>query len=374
MEKIDITVIGAGVVGLAVAAELSGKYENLFVIEKYRSFGMETSSRNSEVIHSGVYYPPGSSKARFCVEGNAALYDICEKNKIPHKKTGKLIVSVSNNQTAVLERLLINGKENGVSGLKMLTGREARDLQPHIESAAALFVPSTGIIDSHRLMKYYAAEINANGADIIYNVELIGVSRQRQGYELKIRYPSGDEDVFFSGKVINSAGLESDEVAAMAGIDIEKNNYELHYCKGEYFRIASPYKCGLVNSPVYPVPDSNGCLGIHITPDMGGSIRLGPDSQYISREMNYETDYNKRIKFFESVKNFFPAVEPDDLISDTAGIRPRLRGKNGEERDFVVKEENEEGFPGFINLIGIESPGLTCAPAIAGYVKEIFFN
>lgn len=371
MDKVEITVIGAGIVGLALAAELSEKTNNLYVLEKNKYPGMESSSRNSEVIHSGIHYPEESLKKRLCIRGKELIYEICDRFRIPYKNTGKLIVATKQNEIAELEALLRNGERNGLKNLKILTEKETRKYEPHIKCKASLFVPSTGILDSHQLMRHYISVIKKNSADIIYNSEVVGISRINNSYEIRVRESQGEEFRFFSDIVINSAGLESDTVARMAGLDLKMNDYELHYCKGDYFRISNSKKASMAGRPVYPLPGNSGGLGIHLTPDLGGSLRLGPDSEYIERKMEYIINENKVNSFYESVKIFFPALELTDLSSDTSGIRPKLHGKEKTFRDFVIKEESDNGLPGFINLIGIESPGLTSAPAIAEYVNKM---
>lgn len=372
MEKIDVVVIGAGVVGLAVAAALSRRAKSLYVLERHASFGQETSSRNSEVIHAGIYYTPNSLKAKTCVEGNQLLYKTCAKNKIPYQRCGKLIVANSKDEEIILNRLLKNGHSNGVSGLEILSSEKIKKLEPHINAIAALYSESTGIIDSHSLMEYCVEKIRENGADVVYNSEVIAIEKSNSGYKLTIQEKSGDKFSIEASVVINSAGLESDTIAAKAGIDIKKEKYDLKYCKGQYFRVVSQ-KAKLISHLVYPVPKSQSAgLGIHVTPDLAGGLRLGPDDKYIAREnIDYNVDINDKEKFWISAKSFLPFLERGDLMPDTAGIRPKLQGEAEPERDFVIKEEANLGFPGFVNLIGIESPGLTAALSIAKHAEDL---
>lgn len=372
MERADIVIIGAGAVGLSIAAHVSASKRSVYVLERHDSFGQETSSRNSEVIHAGIYYTPGSLKAKMCVEGNGMLYEICAKNNIPHRQTGKLIVATNDNEKDALDGLLKQGSKSGARGLKILSKSEIGRMEPNIKAEMALYSPATGIIDSHSLMKYFVRRTKDNGGDIAYSSNVIGLRRKAGGYEITVNDSSGDSFKFHARIVINSAGLESDNIAEMAGINIGEHDYGLKYCKGQYFRVNAAQKCGLISHLVYPVPENNGGLGVHATLDLGGGLRLGPDSRYVGKDrIDYNVDAAERERFFNSAAEFLPFLEEQDLTPDTAGIRPKLQGKGEGFRDFVIQEEGRIGLPGFINLIGIESPGLTAAPAIAGYVEDI---
>jgi len=373
MEQVDIVVIGAGVIGLSIAAKLSDKKRSVYVIERHHSFGQETSSRNSEVIHAGIYYPKGSLKARTCVEGNKLLYEICSKNNIPHKRTGKLIVAVSDRETEYLNDLFKKGRDNGVEDLEIIENSEIKKLEPNIKAKAALKSPSTGIIDSHSLMEYFIDIMKENSAEVVYNSNVEDIRKTSAGYQVLIKDADTEEFSFNTRILINSAGLESDTIAQKIGIDIKKQAYDLKYCKGQYFRMGNSNKAKLVNRLIYPVPKTKSAgLGVHATVDLAGGLRLGPDDEYIKRnEINYDVDIKDKNSFLNSTKTFLPFLESDDLIPDTAGIRPKLQGEKEDFRDFVIKEESNLGFPGFVNLIGIESPGLTAAPSIAKYVEGL---
>lgn len=373
MEQVDIVVIGAGVIGLSVASELASGRRSLYVIERHSSFGQETSSRNSEVIHAGIYYPKESLKTRTCVEGNRLLYEVCSKNKIPHRKTEKLVVATLDSEIAGLKDLFKKGTENGVSGLRLIDKKEINNIEPKVKAVAALVSPSTGIIDSHRLMQFLVNKMKDNNAEVIYNSDVKTIEKAGNDYKITIKEASGQEFSFGARIVINSAGLESDTIAGKVGIDIESKGYRLKYCKGQYFRVANSAKAKMINRLIYPVPKpKSGGLGIHATPDLSGGLRLGPDDKYISRnQINYDVDINQRENFLNSAKTFLPFLEKDDLIPDIAGIRSKLQGQGEDFRDFVIKEENDLGLPGFVNLIGIESPGLTACLSIAKYVKSI---
>lgn len=371
MYQTDILIIGAGVVGLAVARELSLAKKNVIVAEKSGSFGQETSSRNSEVIHGGMYYPSGTLKAKLCVTGRQILYELCEKNGIPHRKTGKLIVAADKSEIPALEGIYSQGRENGVEGLRMLSKEEIKAVEPNISGEEALYSAETGIIDSHSLMEYFLEVAEANGVIVVYGSEVTGIGRTNSGYKVEVRN-SGENAKIRASVVVNCAGLDSDTIACMAGIDIVKHQYSLSYCKGEYFRV-SPAKGKLIKHLVYPVPrPKSGGLGVHATLDLGGGMKLGPDDTYLeSRDKDYSVNGKKRNEFYISAAKFLLFLEESDLTPDTAGIRPKLQVKGGPFRDFIIRDEADKGLPGFINLIGIESPGLTASAAIAEYVRGL---
>ena len=372
MEKVEITIIGAGIIGLNIAAELSKPRNSILVLEKNITFGMETSARNSEVIHAGIYYPQDSLKAKTCVEGNRLLYELCERNNIPYKKIGKLIVAVDDSEIGDLECLLINAQANGVTDVRLITNDEIRQLEPNIKAKAALYSPSTGIVNSHGMMEYFLFQAKTNGVIISFKTEVKDIVRKSECYKVTVIDSGGKNYSFLTNILINSAGLQSDVIAQKVGINIEKQKYTLKYSKGQYFRVDNK-KSRLINRLLYPVPslDSSG-LGIHATLDLGGSLRLGPDDKYIPRDkIDYDVNLSDRNKFFKSTKRFLPFLDLEDLFADTAGIRPKLQGEKESFRDFIIKEETELGFPGFINLIGIESPGLTSSIAIAKHVAKL---
>lgn len=368
MEEAKITVIGAGVVGLSIAAELAREHNDLFIVERNSLFGQETSSRNSEVIHAGIYYPKDSLKAKTCVEGKELLYRFCAENKVAYKRTGKLIVAVAKGEDKELENLYRNGLANGVGDLKLLSGRELKKIEPAVEATAAISSPSTGILDSHGLMKKLSDYSESRKVNIVYDTEVVGIDKASGGFEVTVRDKREGEFRFFTRILINSSGLSSDKIAALAGLD--KEEYALKYCKGDYFRLQST-KAGLIKRLVYPLPRKEGAgLGIHATVDLAGGLRLGPDDEYVER-IGYEIDPAKAKPFYESVKKFLPFISLADLVPDTSGIRPKLQGKSQAFRDFVINNEADNGLAGLINLIGIESPGLTASLAIARRVKEL---
>lgn len=368
----QVTVIGAGVVGLAIAQELSDSLPGIFLVEKYPKFGQETSSRNSEVIHAGIYYDRGSLKAKLCVEGNRMMYDFCKKYDVPHKNCGKLIVATNQEESKVIDGIKKTAEGNGV-GLDICERDRIKELEPDIFALKALFSPTTGIVDSHALMKQFETNVINNGGQVAYNSEVTGIKRIDNGYEITVSEANGGNYSFSSAIVINSAGLSSDVVSRMAGINDE--NLRIWFCKGEYFRLNSP-KNRLIRRLVYPVPHHNmEGIGIHVTVDMGGGVKLGPDVTYLDSNIyDYKVDPGKKDAFFTSARKFLPFLEPGDISPEMAGIRPKIQKKGEPQRDFYIKEESERGFPGFINLIGIESPGLTSSLAIAKYVKSLVRN
>lgn len=368
MDKVDITIIGAGVVGLAIAARIADEKKNIIVLDKNHTFGQETSSRNSEVIHSGIYYPPGSLKSRLCVEGNKKLYEICRKHNITHKRIGKLIVAADESEVKELEAFYQRGVQNGNTALEMVSSKELKSVEPHIRAVAAIRSPDTGIIDSHSLMENFISQAKSKGVQFVYQAKVTGVEKCNEGLQVNIEDVSGDYS-FITGVLINSAGLHADKVAEMTGIDIDNAGYRIHFCKGEYYSVGRG-KNKLVQRLIYPVPsaDLTG-LGIHITLDLGGRMRLGPSAYYLD-SLDYSMDLCYKSEFYQSAKAYLPELEVDDIQPDMAGIRPKLQGPGDKFRDFIIQEESEKGLPGLINLIGIESPGLTCSPAIAEYVAN----
>jgi len=367
MEQVESAIIGAGVIGLAIGAELSRHSNSIVILEKNPSFGQETSSRNSEVIHGGMYYPKESLKAKACIEGRRLLYDFCAAYKVPHKKTGKLIVATNRGEVADLEAIFTRGRENGVEGLHMLSPVEIKPFEPHIDAVAAVYSPETGILDTHSYMKTLEGHCKERGVSIAYSAEVTGIEKAAAGYELCVRQADGERLTLSSRIVINCAGLSSDRVAGFAGI--ADDSYRLKYCKGDYFRL-NAVKAGSITRLIYPVPRKEDAgLGIHATPDMAGGVRLGPDDQYVDG-LDYSVDAGKQRAFFESARAFLPFITYEDLSPDMSGIRPKLQGRGEGFRDFIIREESTRGLPGLINLVGIESPGLTGSLAIARLVKK----
>ncbi|MFH1578302.1 MAG: NAD(P)/FAD-dependent oxidoreductase [Candidatus Omnitrophota bacterium] len=368
MDKVEITIIGAGVIGLAVAVELSKVYADIIVIEKNSSFGQEISSRNSEVIHAGIYYPKNSLKTKTCIEGKQMLYEYCRKNNISHKRIEKLIVAIDDSEVQDLEALLRNGLDNGVDDLRLLSRSDIKRLEPSINAESAIISPSTGILDSHGLMKTLVSEFQGRNGTVAYNTELLAVDKIKGGFKVTVDDKMEGAFSYSTRFFINSAGLNSGEIAKKAGI--ETSEYKLKYCKGDYFRVHNN-KARFINRLIYPVPkEGRAGLGIHATLDLANGLRLGPDDEYVDK-INYDVNESKGKVFYESVRKFLPFINLEDVGPDMAGIRPKLQGPGEDFRDFLIKGESENGFPGIINLIGIESPGLTSSLSIARMVRKM---
>lgn len=367
LAEINVAIIGAGVIGLATAREIAQEKKEVFVFEKNRTFGLETSSRNSEIIHAGIYYPEDSLKAKLCVEGKSLLYKLCDRYNIAYKKSGKIIVAASKNETTQLENLYEQGRKNGVDDLVLLSRTELKKLEPSIEARAGLLSPSSGILDSYTLLKFLYGQAREKGAEFVFDTEVIGIERVGAKYKVQIKDRDGISD-FVAHVIVNCAGLNSDKIAQLAGIDIAKAGYKLHYCKGEYFSLSSKYR-NLVSRLIYPVPEQAG-HGIHLRQGLDGRVLLGPSAHYVEA-IDYAVDETQKQAFYNSTKRFLPLVELEDLAPESAGIRPKLQGPGEAFRDFVIAHEEKASFPGLINLIGIESPGLTASPAIARYVDRM---
>ncbi|MDD5766236.1 MAG: NAD(P)/FAD-dependent oxidoreductase [Candidatus Marinimicrobia bacterium] len=368
MEHVDIAIIGAGVVGLAICENLSHLNKEVLLLERHESFGMETSSRNSEVIHAGIYYPENSLKARLCVEGNRLLYDLCEKNGVPFRKTGKIIVANTQEEIQNVRHLFEQGTRNHAPGLRFLSKTEINQMEPNISAEFGLFSPETGLVDVHQLMKFYESQSEANNAVIAYHSNVIAIEKTPNDYHISIQDSGGEVEKIAAKFVINTAGIGAEHIAALAGIDTGSVGYQTYPCKGEYFNVAAKHT-GKINRLIYPTPTAIS-LGIHTRLRLDGTFSLGPNAFYVD-EVSYEVNADHQNGFFESVRSFLPFLKPEDLTPEMSGIRPKLQKPGGDVRDFVIVEESEKGLPGMINLIGIESPGLTASPAIAIHVGRM---
>ncbi len=369
MEKVELTIIGAGVVGLAIASALSDSGRNVVLLEKHESFGQETSSRNSEVIHASIYYPQNFLKGKLCLQGNEMIYDICNKNNIPYMNYGKLIVATNNEEIDKLPAVLNTAKNNGAKGVRIIGENEIHKLEPNVNAKEAIYCPSSGVVDSHKLMQYFETNSINNGADILYGNEVVAIERLANSYKLDIKTLDGQTYSFETEILINAAGLNSGKISKLAGIDIDKYHYRINYKKGIYFRVHN----GLERFPkmlIYPVPFSEGSVGVHTCPDLYGGMRIGPHDFWVDN-IDYSVDESWREFIFDSVKSFLPFLKKEELMPDTAGIHPKIQKPDEDMQDFVIRNESDKGLPNFINLVGIESPGLTSSPAIAQYVKNI---
>lgn len=365
MEKAAVLIVGAGVVGLAIGARLSHTYKDVIIIDKNNSFGEETSSRNSEVIHAGIYYPKNSLKAKLCVSGKEKLYEYCQRRHIPFNRLGKLVVAHGDVEEAFLEKTIKIASDNGVDDLRWLNQKQLSIISPQLSATAALLSPSTGIIDVHSYMQSLLAEAEQNNALFIAQTKLLKVEQTAQGLLVTID-SQGDISQLICQHLINSTGLHSEQVTksivGMPSICIPT----LHWCRGHYFSYhgKSPF-----DQLIYPIPNENG-LGIHASLDMGGQLKFGPDTQYID-ELSYDFPTDLKQKFVQQIQRYFPALDPDKLQPAYCGIRPKLQGINDPFKDFVIQDEAQHAIKGLVNLFGIDSPGLTSSLAIAEYVEKL---
>jgi L-2-hydroxyglutarate oxidase LhgO len=367
----DVVVVGGGVIGLACAAALAGAGRSVVLCERGAGFGRETSARNSEVIHAGLYDPVDSLKASLCVRGRMLLYERCVALKIPHRKTGKLVVATRREERAALDALEVRGQANGVSGVRRVSAQQLSRLEPEVRGLEALLSAESGIVDTHRLCESFAAEAASRGAQLLLHSDVVEIEALARGYRVAA-ITGGERSAATCAAVVNAAGLGSDSIAELAGLDLDTRGLRLHLCKGDYFGLAPGRKLSLSHL-VYPVPPGLGAepgLGIHATPDLAGRIRFGPDAEYVET-VRYDVAPAKAQRFAAALSRFLPEIEAGWLIPEGAGIRPRLAGPGESFRDFVVAEASSAGLPGFVNLIGIESPGLTAAPAIAERVVAL---
>ncbi len=365
MEKTGTVVIGAGVVGLAIAAELSRTDPDLILVEQEDSFGRVTSSRSSEVIHAGIYYPPGSLKARLCVEGRALLYERAERDGIPARRIGKWIVTRTRDEEGDLAALLERGRANGVADLDLVPARRLAEAAPLLRGTAALSSPSTGIVDSHTLMRRLELCAREQGATVSYTTRVAGICRAHGGYVLEIVDADGQPLQLAADVVINAAGLDADRLAGTAGIDISRAGYTVDFIKCEFYRAANPAALPR-EMLVYPVEGFS--VGIHTVMDMQGGVKLGPKAYPTGRKLDYSVDDSLRGVFFSSCAPLFPLLKQEDLSPDMAGIYAAIADGSDE---FVIRHETDRGLPGLVNLIGMKSPALTACLAIARYVRGL---
>ena len=362
MEKVEAVVVGAGLVGLAIARALALAGREVVILEAEDAIGTHTSSRNSEVIHAGIYYPKGSLKASGCVRGKRLLYEYCESHGVPHRRCGKLIVATNASQEAELEGIRQKAHGNGVTDVRRISKAEAIGMEPLLSCVAALHSPSTGIIDSHALMLAYLGDAEDHGAMLALRSSLERVSKN---FELHVR---GSEPIS-ADILVNSAGLRAPSVARCIDEFPEKLIPKELYAKGNYYSLSgkSPF-----SRLVYPVPEPGG-LGVHVTLDLAGQARFGPDVEWIERiglENDYAVDLRRADRFYTAIRRYWPGLPDGALAPGYAGIRPKTAGPGEPAADFHVQGPREHGVPGLVNLFGIESPGLTASLALADAVVE----
>jgi L-2-hydroxyglutarate oxidase LhgO len=363
MDQMDCIVIGAGVVGLAIARHFASEGHEVLILEAEGDFGTGISSRNSEVIHAGIYYPQGSLKARLCVEGRRRLYGYCVEHGVAHRRCGKLIVATNESQRAVLQDILRKARNNGVEDIGEITADEARALEPELRCVAALQSPSTGIVDSHGLMLALLGDAERMGALLALRSPVIGGHIVPDGIVLHV---GGIEPMSIHARtVINSAGLGAQGVAALIeGVPVTSIP-PLSLAKGNYYALSgrSPFSC-----LIYPVPEAAG-LGVHLTLDMGGQARFGPDVEWVDT-VDYTVDPARADNFYGEIRRYWPRLADGALAPAYAGIRPKPHLRHESARDFIISGASDHGVPSLVNLYGIESPGLTSALALAEVVYE----
>ena len=354
-EVVDVAVVGAGIVGLAVARALARDGREVLILEAESVFGSHTSSRNSEVIHAGIYYPKGSLKARSCVAGKELLYEYCASHGVPHRRCGKLIVATDEPQLEELRGIQKKAHANGVTDVVWMSREQALALEPELHCVAALYSPSTGIIDSHALMLAYQGDAEANGAMLALKSPLEKCEVVADGFVL--------QESIHCRIVVNSAGLRAPTVAkSIQGYPVEKAPGEF-YAKGNYYSLnrRNPF-----SRLIYPVPEPGG-LGVHVTLDLAGQARFGPDVEWIDR-IGYDVDPKRADRFYAAIRRYWPGVPDGSLSPGYAGIRPKTSGPKDPAPDFEVQGPSKHGIPGLVHLFGIESPGLTASLALAGMV------
>jgi L-2-hydroxyglutarate oxidase LhgO len=359
MDRVDCVVVGAGVVGLAVARGLALAGQEVVVLEREGLIGSHTSSRNSEVIHAGIYYPAGSAKARMCVRGKHLLYEYCQSRGVPHKRLGKIIVATDPEQVGTLDGIVAKAAANGVDDLTHIDKAALHEMEPALRGEAGLLSPSTGIIDSHGLMLSLQGEIEDHGGMIAFGTGFAAARPAAEGFEIETQGADGPLTIGAT-RLVNAAGLFAGEVAsAIEGLAPE-HRQEVFYCKGNYFSIATRVPFTRL---IYPVPERDG-LGVHLTLDMGGAGRFGPDTEWIDG-IDYSLDATRGDVFYAAIRRYWPDLADGALSPSYTGIRPKLYPAGGATTDFALHGPETHGIAGLVNLFGIESPGLTSSLAIA---------
>tara|TARA_R110002072_G_scaffold3830_6_gene27385 strand:+ start:63296 stop:64420 length:1125 start_codon:yes stop_codon:yes gene_type:complete len=367
MDKVETIVIGGGVVGLAIAARIAADGDGVLLLEKGNEIGMGISSRNSEVIHAGIYYAPESLKARLCVAGNRMLYQYCSKRNIPHRRVGKLIVANGEEDESQLEAIRNRALESGVTDLQHTSAKQISELEPAVKGAAGLLSPSTGIVSAHDFMNSLAGDVANRGGQIAVRAEVEAIAQGASGFEITCRI-EGEVYQIAADRIINSTGLSAQKLAHKT--EFLPREYlipELHLCRGVYFSYQgrSPFQ-----RLIYPVPERNSVgLGIHATLDLGGQVKFGPDTEYIANE-DYSVPTTVPEAYVDAIRRYFPGLDAAKLSPGYAGIRPKLSVRGESPRDFSIEGPETHGIEGYVQLFGIESPGLTASLAIGQYVRD----
>jgi len=363
MEQVDVVVVGAGVVGLAVARALALRGREVLVLESASTIGTGTSSRNSEVIHAGIYYPTDSLKARLCVQGNAMLYDYCAQRGVDHLRCGKLIVATRPEQVDQLQQIQQKARLNGVAELRYLNRAQAKALEPRLQCEAALLSASTGIVDSHALMLALQGDLEAAHGIIAFNTPVSHINKGRDAIEVVMQ----DGTLLSAQLLINAAGLSAVDLAQRCTALDARHLPTAFYAKGNYFTLSgrAPF-----SHLIYPVPEQAG-LGVHLTLDLGGQAKFGPDVQWVDRPDDLQVDPARGDAFYAQVRRYWPGLPDGALLPGYAGIRPKISGPGEPAADFMIQGPTAHGVAGLINLFGIESPGLTSALALGEYVAAM---
>jgi glycerol-3-phosphate dehydrogenase len=379
MDQINILIIGGGVIGCAIAAEVSKRWHDVFVVERLPRIGMATSTRNSGVIHSGIYYSPGSLKARHCLEGNHLTFAFCEQHHVAHRRTGKIVVAADERERAALEALYEHGCENGVQGLRLIDAAEIRSREPHVAGVAALDVPSTGIVSAEELVRAYARVATAHGTNVVNRARVVSLEPTAAGIRVSVRIGEhsgarteelAEDDtsleVIEARCVINAAGLYADEVAAMVG----NRSWKIYPVRGEYCEVRGPQSL-LINGLVYPLPHADGLsLGMHFTRTIWNTLLIGPTARYVKEKDDYERDRLSVEDFVQGGRKLLPEIGKQDLQLAYSGLRPKLvPPEEHGSADFVIQRDSSVAQ--MIHLVGMESPGLTAAPSVARLVAEM---
>ena len=385
----DVVVVGAGVVGLAAAAACAKAGRSVVVLEAGPEIAGGVTSRNSEVVHAGIYYPADSAKTALCIAGRRSLYAYCAAKRVPHRKLGKLIVATRPEEIPIVEGLQARAVANGVEGIGLIDGAEVRRLEPAALALAAVHSRETGIVDAHAFCRSLQAEAEAAGAFVLCDRRVVALAPRSHGWRVEVEVGAGDaaahgsrapapraalratnatRESIDAGCVVDAAGLAADAIAALAGLDVDALGWRQHPCKGDYFALAPGVRLPL-SRLVYPVPQQAG-LGIHATLDLAGRVRFGPDAEYVDA-LDYRVDPAKADAFREAASRYLPSLARGALVPDYSGIRPKLAGPGGGFRDFVIEEASAYGAPGFVACVGIESPGLTAALAIGDRVAAL---
>jgi D-amino-acid oxidase len=337
------------------------------VLERGQRIATECTARNSGVVHAGLYYTPDSLKALSCREGRERLYARAAREALPCAKLGKLVVAVDEGERGALEALHARGVQNGAGALRLLGASELRALEPALRAVAALYSPESGIVDAAELAASYLREARAHGAELVLRAEVVAIEPTASA--LRVVTENGGERASLTARhVVNAGGLGAQALAARAGLDVEALGFALHPCKGDYFAL-SPRLRGLVSRLVYPLPSHAG-LGVHLTLDLGGALRAGPDTEYVAAP-RYDVDPDKREAFARALARYVPEVRVEDLEPDYAGVRPKLQGPSDATRDFAIHDASAQGLPGLLSLFGIESPGLTASEALGERVAGL---